>query len=266
MTKAMPILLGAIALAASLTAETVTQSADFAKSDVYTGSGSKELVSSVFFSADLQPFDASLGTLQSFTVKWEASGLLTGTVGPDSSGSASSSFGGSFYLAGSGYGGAGGGNGGGAGPGQSLEVIFPPTPIVSEKTFTVAEAGVTYDPAILAAITGTSPFAAAFDSAVTVNYTNVVDLAASVTGTVTLTYTYEPPLRVTRIVRDVAQESVTIEWTSTAGKTYGVDASNDLIGWDPIAPAVSGGTFTETSVPSTVTRRFYRVHRNNSLQ
>jgi hypothetical protein len=176
---------------------TVTQSHDFAASNagsLYNGDGSAvELVNSSFFSTNMQPFNPALGTLQSFTVKWEnISGTLSGTVGPVSAGSASGSFGGSFTLAGSPYGSNGGGNGGGNGPGLPLEVIFPASPIVSDQTFTVANAGVTYDPAILAAVTGTSPFAAAFTSPATVSYTNVVDLAASVTGKVTLTYTYEP--------------------------------------------------------------------------
>jgi hypothetical protein len=276
-TQAMPSLLGTVALASSLTADTLVQSADFAASNagnLYNGTGSAAVVSPGFFSRNMQPFDLSMGTLQSFTVKWEISGMLSGTAGP-TGGNASVSFtnpaGGVYFtIAGGIYDGGGGGNGNGAGPGQPFVVNLPATgAMVSDKTYAVADAGVGYDPTILTALTGTSPFATAFTGGVTVNYGTVADLAASVTGKVTLTYTYEPPpgvsvsVSVTRIVRDVALQSVTIEWTSTAGKTYGVDASNDLTGWAPVALAVSGATFTETSVPSSVTRRFYRVHQNN---
>ena len=272
-TQAMPILLGIMALASTLAADTFVQSADFAASNagnLYNGTGSTAVVSSGFFRCNMQPFDLSMGTLQSFTVKWEISGMLSGTAGP-TGGNASVSFtnpaGGMFFTIADGiYDGGGGGNGNGAGPGQPFVVNLPATgTMVSDKTYAVSDSGVGYDPTILTALTGNSPFATAFTGGVTVNYGTVADLAASVTGKVTLTYTYEPPpsVSVTRIVRDVAQQSVTIEWTSTAGKTYEVDASNDLTGWAPVALAVSGATFTETSVPSSVTRRFYRVHQNN---
>ena len=184
-----------IAAGSGVTA-TVTQSQEFAASNVgnlYNGDGTAvELVNSSFFNTNMLPFDPSLGTLQSFTVKWEnISGTLSGTGGPGTGGSASGNFtGGSFMIAGSPYAGGGGGNGNGAAPDAPLEVIFPASPIASEQTFPVT--GGTYDPAILTAVTGTSPFAVAFTSAASVSYTNVVDLAASVTGKVTLTYTYAP--------------------------------------------------------------------------
>jgi hypothetical protein len=171
---------------------TVVQSHDFAASNLgslYNGSGSTELVNSSFFSTDMQPFDPSLGTLQSFTVKWEVGGSLAGTVGPGGGG-ASASLGGTFYIVGSPYDGGGGGNSGLADAGQPLVVVFAAPPFLKETTFPAV--GGTYDPAILAAVTGTTPFAVAFTSPVTVSYTNVVDLLASVTGKVTLTYTYAP--------------------------------------------------------------------------
>jgi len=199
--KSSPCVVKQFALAAALTilaqplmAETVTQTANFSASNtgnLYNGSGSKNIVESGFFSANMLPFNTALGTLQSFTVKWEISGSLAGTSGP-TGGNASGSLGGSFMINGSVYSSGGGGNGNGAGPDQALEVIFPLTPIVSEQTFSVSDAGGRYDPAILAAVIGAIPFAVAFDSAAPVNYGTIVNLAASVSGKVTLTYTYEP--------------------------------------------------------------------------
>jgi len=268
--KAASILLGFTVLAASLAAETLTQSTTITASNaskLYNGTGTAELVSSVFFIANLQPFDAALGTLQSFTVKWEVNGLLTGTVGPDTGGSASGSFGGTFRIAGNAYDGAGGGTGGGADAGRPLEMKFPSGPIVSQKDFAVTAAGVKYDPAILAAVTGGNPLAVTCTgvdnaSVAIVHYSNVVKLAARMTAKVTLTYTYEPPPRVARIMRDLVEECAAIDWTSTTGKNCGVNVSSDLSDWDPVVPAVSGGTFTEEAVPPALTRRFYRVHRN----
>ncbi|MCE9609912.1 MAG: hypothetical protein K8R23_06855 [Chthoniobacter sp.] len=195
-TKALSILLGAIVLASSLAAETVVRTQEFAASNagsLYHGDGNAvEFVSPGFFSTKMQPFNASLGTLQSFTVKWEnISGTLSGTCGAGTGGNASGSFGGTFMIEGSAYGGTGGGQGGGNGPRLPVEVTFPAAPIVSNQTFNVGNAGVDYDPAILAAVTGTKPFLVAFDSPVTVSYGNVINLAARVTAKVTLTYAYE---------------------------------------------------------------------------
>jgi hypothetical protein len=209
MIKSSPYVVKQFALAAVLTllaqpllAATATQSANLSASNagsLYNGTGSANLVNSGFFSTDMLPFKASLGTLQSFTVKWEVGGLLSATSGP-AGGNASGTLGGTFMINGCGYSGGGGGNGNGAGPDQPFDVIFPMPSIVSEQTFSVADAGVGYDPAILAAVTNATPLAVSFDSAATVTYGTVVNLAASVTGKVSLTYTYAPPPGGTTII------------------------------------------------------------------
>jgi hypothetical protein len=248
----------------SLLAETVVQSANFSASNegnLYSGFGSDPLVAGDFFTATVQPFNAALGTLQSFTIRCDIEGMLTGTIGEEAEEGSAMAFSGT-----------GGGNNGVGSTGEPIEVSFAiPT---FEQTMTVANAGVTYDPNILSKVTGAEPFPVAFDTpvpdgtTVTVGYQNVSDLAASVSGTIAMTYTYETgagteALRITSFIRDGVQQTVSIQWTSAEGKTYAVEAWDGTGGWSTIAPTVTGGNFTEEDVPATVLRRFYRVREND---
>lgn len=275
MKKTLPFVL--VLAAQPLIAETVVQPANFSASNagnLYSGFGSQGLVANDFFTANFQPFNASLGTLQSFTIRCEIDGMLAGTIGEDGDeGNASAGVGGTFSLGGIAFSGTGGGGSGVGSMGEPIEVsVVVPT---FEQTLTVANAGVSYHPGILSAVTGTEPFAFSFstppqaNSPVTVNYANVSDLAASVSSTITLTYTYQTSsgatetLKITSIIRNAAQQTVAIEWTSATGKTYAVEAWDGSGDWSTIAPTVSGGSFTEENIPATVARRFYRVREND---
>ena len=266
------------ALAAQpLLAATAPQPANFAESNagnLYQGTGQQSLVTPGYFSATLLPFDASLGTLQSFTIKCQLDGQLSGSVGSEGeSGAVQASMGGAFLIDGNGFYGTGGGGGSLDDvffTGQAIDVSFNIPPM--DFTLLVPDAGAAWNPAILASITGSSPFTLAFTSGVNVEYMNVADLSASFTATITLVYNYETSagnesLKIVNLIRNGVQESVSIEWTSAEGKTYAIDASNDLgpNSWTPIqtgVPAMAGvptTTFVEQNVPATVTRRFYRV-------
>jgi len=247
-------------------AATSTQSASFAASNaggLYQGSGNTNLVSTNFFSANLQPFNAALGALQSFTVTWEVSVLLSGFGGPDTGGNASCTLGGSFHIAGSAYSGGGTGNGNGTGPGQFFEVTVPP--IINSNTLTVANAGVNYDPAILAAVTGASPFGVAFNSAVPVSYGTVSNFAASVSGTVTLTYTYEPAAAAPTVwgITTDGSGNVIIHGTTTATTVITektTDLANGPSGWTAVSTnPVTGGAFGIPIPEGTDPRAFFRV-------
>jgi hypothetical protein len=264
-----------IALCPIAAGESVSQHAHFEHSNagaLYSGSGKSTLVAEGFFSAVFQPFDSTLGVLDSFTINCNIGGVLSGEVGPlDAPATAEAGLGGTFTIAGSGFDGAGGGNGGGAIHGEPLDVSFA---IPShEKTLTVENAGKTYDPAILAAIQGDQPVEVAYTSSVVVSYSNVEDLSAFVEGTISLTYHYTTPgggteaLTITAVIRDTAAETVSISWTSSSGKTYTVEASDSLGSWTVLDAAVNGAsdttTFVETGVTATIPRRFYRVRENS---
>lgn len=263
-----------IALAGTAAAETVIQPTDFSVNNdggLYNGTDNKVLAAPGFFRANCQPFNAALGTLTSFSVDWQIGGFLSGTIGNEGeSGNASGSLGGTFSINAVAFGGTGTGNGGGGAGGEPVEVGFAIPAFHHE--FKVENAGVNYDPRILQAVTGSTPFPVDYDSAVTVNFANVVDLSASVEGTLTLTYTYETSagtesLKIVSLVRNGSQETVSIEWTSAAGKTYAIDVSSDLTAnsWTEIQaglPALNASpttTFVEENVPATIQRRFYRV-------
>ena len=241
---------------------------------LYQGTGQSSLVTPGFFSATLQPFDASLGTLQSFTIKCQLDGQLSGSVGSDGeSGAVQANMSGAFLIDGNGFFGTGGGGGGMDDiffSGQPIDVPFNIAPM--EHTLKVSEVGGAWNPAILATITGASPYNLSFTSGVNVQYMNVADLSASFNATITLVYNYETAagsesLKIVNLVRNGAQQTVSIEWTSAEGKTYAIDASSDLTtnSWNPIQtaiPAATGAattTFTEQNIPATAHRRFYRV-------
>lgn len=268
-----------VVLSQSLPASTLSQPVAFATSNagnLYQGYGVQQLAAADYFTANFEPFDASLGTLQSFTVRCRLNGALVGVAGDaEGTGSASSGFGGAFSIGGAAFDGTGGPGGNGvADAGSPLEVAIGIPDY--ERNLTVANAGVSYDPAILAAVTGNAPYPISFNTGggVMVNFANVADLQASLGGMISITYIYQPvaggtseSLTVTGFVRNVAEEKATIEWTSSDDKSYTVDASANLDDWEVIAPVVSGaaGTtaYTEASVPATIPRRFYRIRERD---
>lgn len=269
-----------VLLSQSVPASTLSQPAEFATSNegnLYQGYGAQQLASPTFFTADFEPFDESLGTLESFTIRCNIGGLLQGVGGDaEPTGTASSGFGGAFSIGGATF------DGTGTSPvdpefadtGAPLEV--PMGSIDYERNLTVANAGVTYDPAIVTTLTGNAPFPISFNTGggVMVTFTNVADLQASMSGTISITYVYQPvaggtseTLTVTGIVRNVAEEKVTVEWTSADDKSYTVHASENLDDWFVIAAVVPGAaettSFVEESVPATIPRRFYRIRERD---
>lgn len=266
-----------LATSAATAVESVSQPTPYAASnegDLYQGSGSRELVGPNYFTATVEPFDDSLGTLLSFTIRCELDGALAGTVGTaDTVGSASGGLGGTFFLGGISFDGTGGANGGGGATGTPLAVDFGiPT---YDRTLLLSDAGVTYNPALVDVVTGSQPFEVLYQSAVNVNFANMEDLQASIAGSLTVTYTYEPAaggirtLRVIGVLRDTDAGQVSIEWASEAGRTYTVEATPDLStgSWsllDEMVTAEGDGTTTFTeSVAAEVPRRFYRVREND---
>jgi hypothetical protein len=113
-------------------------------------------------SLNVNPFNSSLGTLVKVEINWDFGGSFTGTTG-SSGGSASLGFGGSFYVNSIGYGGSGNGNSSGAF--ANLPFSFTMTdPSSSNYSFVPANAGVTYDPALLTIFTGGNQYSVSFDA------------------------------------------------------------------------------------------------------
>ncbi len=265
----MPFLFGGALVAAAVTTPPQTTPFDLVES--FSGSGMGTVADNGDLSALFQPFDSALGTLQSFLISWNLSGEYTGTAAATEGGSAQMNLGGVFAINGSTFNGTGGGANVAVGPGEMFDEDYAAAPFSYD--FQVAAAGMQYDPAILATVTGTEPFTATYTSGapqgpVFVNYSGLEALNVTFTGSVTLTYTYEPAdmpgeLRAIHFTYDFANGRATVRWQSDPTKTYAVDISDDLIDWKEItdsATATGNETeFTEENIPAEATVRFYRV-------
>lgn len=138
-----------------------------------------------------QPFNSLLGTLVSFTVDFALTYDGSQTNGPGGGGF-SMGTGGNMKLNGINYSGIGGGNGTGGGP---FAVVTTSYPNNFSQTFLVANAGVTYDPNILAAVIGAVPFEVRHEHSPILTVTG--DASAFLFSiregsTISLTYDYVP--------------------------------------------------------------------------
>jgi hypothetical protein len=189
--KSKTILLIGVALSATagLLAQTVVQTANFNETDSYTDvSTGFELVDDTFFTGTLNPFDDSLGTLDSFVITWTLANTGSGTFG-SLGGSISLTVSGSLTLDGDIYhGGIVGFNGTGGGPGGILSLSAP---VSASDTFLVSEAGDAYDTAFLELVTGESSFSIGYTAPVTFFFASgSATFDASTVGNVSLIYNY----------------------------------------------------------------------------
>jgi hypothetical protein len=148
------------------------------------------LVNSGDLTGTVAPFNPGFGTLTSFNVVWHLTYTLNCVNDASGTGTSSSiSCGGTFYLNGTGYDGDGGGNGNGAAPNASYVVTFD---LDHSNSFAVDQSGVSYSPALLAAVTGGSSFPVAYSSPTTPNLGHVSSWSASAVGSVQVSYNYTP--------------------------------------------------------------------------
>ena len=148
-------------------------------------------------SFSVQPFDASLGTLNTATIEWNTGAIGTVVVGTGTDGgSLGFEFGGGVNLNAFAYGGYGGGGGDGAGPGQTIGVNLAPQGTMD--IFSAANAGVTFDAGLWAAILGTTPYTLSFTGSYPggtpyrITSINIASGNASMTTTATVRYDYSP--------------------------------------------------------------------------
>ncbi|MCW5548795.1 MAG: PEP-CTERM sorting domain-containing protein [Opitutaceae bacterium] len=155
----------------------------------FTGnySGTTTHVAADFFSATFDPFDPGLGELESFQVVWNVANTVDGTLGAGG-GSVTINFSGVLRLADIAYGDTLVGLAPGGGP--PFGPISLSAPLSDTTLFLVAEAGDTYNSAMLDAVTGENPFAVTFPSPVTLSVSGGATFEAITTGNVSLTYNY----------------------------------------------------------------------------
>ena len=148
-------------------------------------------------SFSVQPFDASLGTLNTATIEWNTGAIGTVVVGTGTDGgSLGFDFGGEVNLNAFAYGGYGGGGGDGAGPGQTIGVNLLPKG--TTNTFSAANAGVTFDAGLWAAILGSAPYTLSYTGSYPggtpyrITSINIASGNAVMTTTATVFYNYTP--------------------------------------------------------------------------
>ncbi|MFZ4469687.1 MAG: hypothetical protein ACOYOZ_10535 [Pirellula sp.] len=171
-------------------AATVSRTVNF--SDTVNTSGDGEIFhanSSGLIGTGFNPFVSSLGTLRSFQIDWTVTIFAMGTTSA-SGGNLSQSLGGQVYLNTTAYNGMGGGNNTGGGPNAPIGPILAVA--TATNSFLVSEAGTSYDPALLAAVTGGSSFDLKYVSPVKTSYATMASVFSEMSGSVTLTYTYDP--------------------------------------------------------------------------
>jgi hypothetical protein len=154
-----------------------------------SGDGPLTVVNNGDFSGQAQPFNPLLGPLVSFEIAWDLTMTGAGIAGNPSGTIGSSGASAGFYFAGVGYSGNGGGNGESGPMGDSLSFSFN---ILDSDLFLASNAGVTYDPAMLAAVLGGSSFPILWDTGYGVSASNAHTLSGTAIGSLKLTYTYLP--------------------------------------------------------------------------
>lgn len=187
--KTSLLLPGFLLIAASLAAQSVEQTVSFDHAATYTEvTESVKHVDSSFFTGSFDPFDSSLGTLDSFVIAWDVSNTVTGTLN-GSGGAPSASVGGLLTLNGTQYDTFAIGNGTGGPPGTPYSFSIA---IAATNTFLVSGAGTDYASEFLDAVTGASPFTVAYSSAVSVSPTGAMTFDVATLGDLTVTYNYTP--------------------------------------------------------------------------
>lgn len=192
-TFAAPIFVACNFSAHAATTASVSQMFNFpfTFSDVTTSTNPQKVYfpNSGNYQATVIPFNTNLGTLNSVDVNWNWGVNFSGETGGGSGGSVGLEMQGNTYLAGSGYGGNGTGGGGGASPNAPFSAVAAQVSV--NKNFTAAGAGISYDPAIWAALSGNSSYAAKLalgNSAQT--YTNIKKGNFTSNADLVVTYNY----------------------------------------------------------------------------
>jgi len=177
-------------LAGTTEASTITYVTNFNNTQTTSGSGKIIHAGASGLTANFAPFTASLGTLQSFYIGWSVDVTTSGTTG-GGGGSLSIGNNGTTYVNATSYSGSGSGGSGSGGPNTNIPAKTATTNI--SNTFLVSNAGGTYDPAILAVMTGVSNFDLSYigsPNTAYVDFTTMANITSTLTGSVTLTYDY----------------------------------------------------------------------------
>lgn len=177
-SKFFPAALLLLSFTTILSAQSVVQSQNFSASAYLDTPGYNQIiVPSTLLDATFQPFDSSLGTLESFTIAWTLAVTWDYVVGDG--GNHSVGISGTLFLNDTGYSGTGGGNGHSLPGSGSLSIDRTPS-----STFGPADA------TLWSLVTGASAFDARFTTPVEVTILGDASVDLTLASTATLTYAY----------------------------------------------------------------------------
>lgn len=184
------VLIGYLVLTVSLPAAEVVQSDNFSTGGTYSTSAGSSQVSYNVIPTDLlsttfQPFNSSLGTLDSFTIAWTLDVTWNYVNGADGTNSVTGGV--TAYLNDVAYNGTGGGIGYSY-PGSGTLSIHPDKSV----TYTVADSLSGTGSTLWAMVTGSAPFVAKYASGINANLKGDATIDLTATSNVTLTYSYSP--------------------------------------------------------------------------
>ncbi len=185
----LPLLIGA---AHAATTSTIVQSKNMTFTASYSGTGNNSVSMSDTFTMMVNPFDPTLGTLESFTIAW-APGSMSFSAYSNPGGSASAGGelrGTAISLNGIDYSGLTGSAFGNPNPGGGISATASLGNF--SHSYVAASAGSSYDRRLLQAVTGADPVALSVGGNFNYSYRNIINGSVTMTVPVTVTYTYTP--------------------------------------------------------------------------
>ncbi len=179
-----------VLLAGTVQASVLTNTVNFSDTQTTSGTGTIVHAGPSGLTGNFSPFNASLGTLDSFLIDWEVTVTSSGTTSP-SAGNISELLNGVAYINLVSYNGKNNSNGIGGAPNSLLPARSASISIVD--TFLVSNAGTD----ILSTVTGGSNFDLSYKAGGSNNtaksdYVTMATVTSAMTGSVTLTYNYTP--------------------------------------------------------------------------
>lgn len=177
------ITLGALMGVSSLQAASFVQDEDFSHTESFATPGQHLVMPNNFLSTTFQPFDAGLGTLESFTIAWTLNVEWDYVIGDG--GNHSVSGGVNAFINSINYNGTGGGSGHSFPGSGTLEFNAN-----TSSTYTVSEISGGTEASLLAIIIGLDPFTSTYASSIDASLIGDASVDVRVNGNVTLTYTY----------------------------------------------------------------------------
>jgi len=170
-------------------AATVVHTQTFTVDRSFSADGSSSFSTTTLFAMTVNPFDASLGTLESVTVSWDMNGSIAGVSSDEAGATVSVNMGGVIQVAGQAVATATAAGSASSSPGESFSGVVAMTGGTGTTTLPIPNPW-TYNPAISNAFTGSTPFSFVWGGNYVMNYDNIESLIYDVDVVGTITYNY----------------------------------------------------------------------------